>query len=217
MTFFTTLPPERTGVPSPRTTRAPMTQSRGWKYRRRDGPPAALASVPPTVARSGRPGSTGQLCPRGARASASSANVVPARTVATRSPGSYSTMPRTAERSRAASYRAGGSPTPSRVAPPLTTSASPRSFAPRIASTTSASFVARMTLRGATPSMTCASRPIAIPTCPPRARAWCAPWGCLRRHRPPERSSPGSSSRLDRTRRALAVGRRDPRARIPRT
>src|SRR5438309_1341828 len=43
-----------------------MTQSRGWKYRRRDGPPAALASVPPTVARSGRPGSTGQLCALGA-------------------------------------------------------------------------------------------------------------------------------------------------------
>ena len=68
-TFLTTLPPPRASVPSARTSEMPMMRSRTDPYRARRGPKAFAATMPPTVARSGRGGSSASRWPA-ARASA---------------------------------------------------------------------------------------------------------------------------------------------------
>ena len=91
VTFFTTLPPLLTTVPSARTARMPMTISRGRPKPVPSGPAMPAASVPPTVARPGRGGSSGSHCDSRVNASCSAPTVQPACTVTVRSAGSWAT------------------------------------------------------------------------------------------------------------------------------
>ena len=91
VTFFTTLPPLLTTVPSGRTARMPMTISRGRPKPVPSGPAIPAASVPPTVARPGRGGSSGSHCDSRVNASCSAPTAHPACTVTVRSAGSWAT------------------------------------------------------------------------------------------------------------------------------
>src|SRR5687768_11702697 len=141
-----------------------MSRSRTVPYRWRRGPEALAAMTPPMVARAVSGGSSESHCPRARSAACTASTVMPAWTVAVRSPGSCSSRRARRLRLSTTPLRAGGAPTVAALPPPHGITGTPAAAACWTTVPISSTEPGKTTTSGVQPSTTNGERSIPVRT-----------------------------------------------------